>query len=360
MVGAGIIGAATAFHLAALGARVTVIDATSVPRGASAATFGWINANGKQPDHYFELNRDGMAAHNDLAARLGDDSWLHWSGSLEWTGAAGADVLAARVAEHAARGYPAQMIDPTRLREVEPALRPMDVAAVASFDGEGWTDTVALVGLLLAAARRHSARVLLGVRVTALDPFGGGRVEMRTDQADSIPADVVVNCSGPDAGLIAGLAGLHLDAVGPVGMNVVMAAPAPLGRVVRAPGAQFRPETGGRLLAAAPAADSKLAMGADPSVLAPRIVAAAAGHMPALRQTTVEEVRVARRAIPPDGLPVVGRSSEAPWMYHVITHSGVTLAPLLGRLAADEIFNGADHSRLEPYRPARFVASLSS
>ena len=81
VIGAGIIGAAAAYHLSLLGAHVTVIDATHVPRGASAATFGWLNANGKQPDHYFELNRAGMEEHTALARLLGDASWLHGGGS---------------------------------------------------------------------------------------------------------------------------------------------------------------------------------------------------------------------------------------------------------------------------------------
>ena len=53
---------------------------------------------------------------------------------------------------------------------------------------------------------------------------------------------------------------------------------------------------------------------------------------------------MARRAIPPDGLPLVGRLPDSPWLYHVVTHSGVTLAPLLGRLVAEEIVNDTDAS----------------
>jgi hypothetical protein len=35
----------------------------------------------------------------------------------------------------------------------------------------------------------------------------------------------------------------------------------------------------------------------------------------------------------------------------------MTLAPLLGRLIADEIVSGAEVADLEPYRPARFPSS---
>jgi hypothetical protein len=36
------------------------------------------------------------------------------------------------------------------------------------------------------------------------------------------------------------------------------------------------------------------------------------------------------------------------------THSGVTLAPLIGELAAFEILDGIQIISLEPYRPQRF------
>jgi glycine/D-amino acid oxidase-like deaminating enzyme len=37
------------------------------------------------------------------------------------------------------------------------------------------------------------------------------------------------------------------------------------------------------------------------------------------------------------------------------THSGVTLAPLIGELASIEILDGVPVEMLEPYRPSRFA-----
>jgi glycine/D-amino acid oxidase-like deaminating enzyme len=41
--------------------------------------------------------------------------------------------------------------------------------------------------------------------------------------------------------------------------------------------------------------------------------------------------------------------------YVVVSHSGVTLGPLWGRIAAAELLDGALDPRLAPYRPARFL-----
>ena len=44
-----------------------------------------------------------------------------------------------------------------------------------------------------------------------------------------------------------------------------------------------------------------------------------------------------------------------PGLYLATMHSGITLAPAVGRFAAMEILDGARVEMLEPYRPERFV-----
>ena len=52
----------------------------------------------------------------------------------------------------------------------------------------------------------------------------------------------------------------------------------------------------------------------------------------------------------------MGFASEAPNLYVALTHSGVTLAPALSQLAAQEICDGTPaEAVLGPYRPQRFA-----
>jgi glycine/D-amino acid oxidase-like deaminating enzyme len=67
---------------------------------------------------------------------------------------------------------------------------------------------------------------------------------------------------------------------------------------------------------------------------------------------TVERVQLGRRAIPADGRTVAGFTGAQ--HYVVATHSGITLAPLLGDLVATEIF-GTESPMLAPFRPDRFA-----
>ena len=63
--------------------------------------------------------------------------------------------------------------------------------------------------------------------------------------------------------------------------------------------------------------------------------------------------------MPADGQSIVGRLPGAPGLYVAVTHSGVTLAAHLSRLIAAELTTGTPPADLAPYRPARFLPTLS-
>ena len=67
----------------------------------------------------------------------------------------------------------------------------------------------------------------------------------------------------------------------------------------------------------------------------------------------IEDVRIGWRPLPIDGHPVLGRSPARPDVYLAIMHSGVTLAPIVGQLAAHELTEGTPVERLDKYRPDR-------
>ena len=58
--------------------------------------------------------------------------------------------------------------------------------------------------------------------------------------------------------------------------------------------------------------------------------------------------------MPSDGFPVIGFLPKTPNIYLTLTHSGVTLAPLMAQMAVMEILDGAQVEFLSNYRPNRF------
>ena len=68
----------------------------------------------------------------------------------------------------------------------------------------------------------------------------------------------------------------------------------------------------------------------------------------------VIDVQIGRRAMPHDGMPLIGRIAQLSGVYLTVMHSGVTLAPAAARLAAAELIDGADAGELCSLRPDRF------
>jgi glycine/D-amino acid oxidase-like deaminating enzyme len=65
-------------------------------------------------------------------------------------------------------------------------------------------------------------------------------------------------------------------------------------------------------------------------------------------------LRIGVRPMPDDEVPIVGPLGSIERLYVAVTHSGVTLGPLIAHLLAREITTGASSPWLDPYRPSRF------
>jgi glycine/D-amino acid oxidase-like deaminating enzyme len=59
--------------------------------------------------------------------------------------------------------------------------------------------------------------------------------------------------------------------------------------------------------------------------------------------------------LPRDEYPIVGFTARCPNLYIAAMHSGITLSPLIGQLAAAEILDGSSVDLLRDYRPSRFA-----
>ena len=357
VVGAGCVGANVAYRLAERGARVTVLEASTPGSGTSGASFAWTNSFGKTPRDYHDLNVASMEEHAALAKELGGGGWLHQEGALAWEEApASLTRLDHAVERLAGWGYAVERIAPQDARELEPDLHiAADVGAVVWTPGEGYVEVVPLIAALLAQASRHGARVLSGQRVTGVLRAGDRVRGVSTDNGARFEADVVVDCAGRAMDEVARLAGvaIPLDRV-PGRLIYTSPVATTLRRPIHAPGVHFRPDGGGRIVLAEGAHDQVWTEPADPWP-AERSLAATAVHLPALAGARVEAARVGVRPMPRDERPMVGGIPGLAGFYVVVSHSGVTLGPLWGRIAAAELLDAAVDPRLAPYRPARFL-----
>ncbi|MER5948507.1 FAD-binding oxidoreductase [Streptomyces sp. NPDC001904] len=360
VVGAGVLGACVTYHLAREGAHVVLVEQAPEPAaGTSGATFAADVTHLKTPYAYYRLNRQGSEGHLRLAEEIGGPGWRHPVPLVQWADdEEGQRALRERAARAREWGHDCHLAPASALRDLAPAVDPAACPAdeIVVHGGGAWYDAPRFVRALLdAAARRGSVETHYGAPVTGLTRDGeritGARAGARTWHADA-----VVNCAGPAADRIAALAGVGLPLRRVPGL-ITTSGPLPgrpLTAILSVPGLDLRPTADGGVLALSWEVDARLRGAVDglPEELHRR----ADEIVPGVAGARIATARIGVRPVPLDGLPLVGTAPGAPGLYHLVSHSGVTLAPVLGRLAAREITGGGPAPELAAHRPDRVIA----
>ena len=86
-----------------------------------------------------------------------------------------------------------------------------------------------------------------------------------------------------------------------------------------------------------------------------RLLEGAGRFVPRLADATLDRVTLGFRVLPADGQPIIGRVNSRPNVYLAAMHSGITLAPAVGQLAAIELLDQVEVEILKPYRLERFA-----
>jgi glycine/D-amino acid oxidase-like deaminating enzyme len=349
-----------AWNLVHQGADVLLFDSGQPGAEVTNWSFSWVNASNKtQTRKYFDLNVAGMSAHDDLVADLRVSDWCHLTGHLRWfetpelVGHLRADVDLLQSWGYATTIWRADQVR----RLLEPEVRfPAEDTEVAIYPNEGWVEGRALVALLIEDAARHGLRVYPGAPVTDIAVKRGRVAEVVHSGGDRVAVDAVVNACGPFAWQIAELVGRELPMRDEPGLVVRLRCEVvPVRRAMHAPHVEIRPDGGNQVVLHSREVDARIDPWAGTDDLAAHLRALGADAVPALDGAKLVSQKVAWRPIPGDGFPSVGGIQELPGYYEAVTHSGITLGPIVGRLLAHEIIDGTIDPLVSAYRPDRYA-----
>lgn len=357
VIGAGVVGSSLAWRLAQRGIDVTLIERSAAASGTTGSSFAWTNANQKTPEDYFNLNRAGMEAHQALRDELGETPWRHEGGNLMWAESdAEASELETRVARLQNWNYPAEWISRDDVSNLEPKLQvESDVEQLAFFPTEGWIDGPLLAQTMCQLATEAGATVHFASEVTEITRNGDTVTGVTLAHGEHIAADLVVNCSGPAADRVAKLAGRALPMAQTLGLVVrVTPGGGAIGRVIHAPTLHMRPDTNGLIALHHSDADAAITAGEPPHVWAETLRKRLVAYLPDLDGVRVSRWSVGTRPIPSDERTSAGLLPSLPGYAEIVTHSAITMGPLLGRLVATEIATGDVDPLLQAFRPERF------
>lgn len=191
VIGGGVIGASTAFHLAKAGVgRIALVERRTICSGNTRKSGAIVRM------HYS----------NDPEARLALASlpyFQHWSELVGGTcgfrptgfailvGPENLERLERNVTRLRALGADTRVVSPAELREVMPALQTDGVAAAAYEPSSGYADAVMTTRSFAEAAQRLGVEVLEGTPVTALEG-SGGRITGLQANGELLSAPVVI------------------------------------------------------------------------------------------------------------------------------------------------------------------------
>ncbi|MET8809458.1 FAD-dependent oxidoreductase [Streptomyces sp. NPDC004546] len=359
VIGVGIVGACVGWNLSRHGAEVVFIDAGRPGEGVTNWSFSWVNASNKTArKSYFDLNVAGMAAHRELAGNIGPDSWWHPTGHLRWADDPAAETKLLETAELLAGwDYRVEMYTGAEVRSrLEPALTMPDELPVVFYPDEAWVHGRHLVGRLVGQAVASGAEIRSGNAVSDIGIGADGSIRtVALSDGSRLDVDIVVNAAGPSASHVAGLIARHLPMRREPGVVTrIDCAPVPVHRAMHAPHIEIRPDGDTSVVLHSREIDALIDTGEDPAQLA-RLLHESARHVvPELGNSRIAETRIVDRPIPADGFPSVGAVPSVPGYYEAVSHSGITLGPVIGQLLASEILSGKRDELLADFRPERF------
>lgn len=363
VVGAGVLGASVAYHLAREGAEVVIVDDNREGR-ATAAGAGIISpwTSRYESRDWYRIARGGGRYYPELLRHLAEDgetdvSYRKVGVLMVSDDPAELDADERRLAER--RPEAPEMGDVSRLsppetRRLFPPLN--ERLSAVRVSGGARVDGRLLAAALLRAAQRKGARVENG-RAELFTK--GAHVAGATIAGARIEADAVALAAGAWAP----------EALAPLRVRLAVAPQRGQILHLRLPNADTRawpvvlPRTSHYMLAFD---DSRIVVGAtreDGTGFDYRVTARGQQELlqqaltlaPGLADATIVETRIGFRPMPPDGKPLLGTipACEGLFIANGLGPSGLTIGPYAGKLVAQAVLGKPCEIDLSPYSPAR-------
>lgn len=223
VIGGGIVGAASAYHLARRGASVLLLEAERLAFGATGRNLGfiWLHTRRLGPElDLVMVTRSGLEG---LPEELGVDFGLRCRGGLTYfTSEAQAVVMREFVERRTADGVAMQLLDGAEARELAPIL-PESVIGATYCPLDAQVDSRRFVRAFAMAAQRRGATIHEGTAARAFEVEGSRITRVQTDLGP-VSAGQVVLAAGAWSPAIGRQLGLDLP-IHPMRLQIVQTEP---------------------------------------------------------------------------------------------------------------------------------------
>lgn len=362
IVGAGVIGASIAYHLAARGVRdVVVLDrGEALGAGSTPRATGGFRAQFATPADIALslLSREKLIRFND---EIGVDSGYRPYGYLfiARTEQAMAQLRLANGVQHACGLPEARVIDADEVRTINPAVEDDAIVGGTFCPTDGFIRAMKILGGYAASAERLGVRFELGVTVHGMWTEGDRIAALDTSRGD-MHADVFINAAGAWAGTF----GIDVP-VAPLRRQVaatietdVLSDTMPM-TVWADDGFHFRVRDRRVLLLWPDSPPSSFDTSFDSDSWLPRVLDFANTRVPLLRDIPIDPDAcwAGLYEMSPDHHAILGRAPAITNLFLANGSSGhgVMHAPAIGHVIAEMILDGRTSIDIDSLRPSRFA-----
>ena len=346
VIGCGIVGACTAYHLARSGIDVTVLERDTIGSGSTSKAAGGFRAQ------FFDELNIRMAVENirrlvNFDNEFDTDIGLKQWGYLFLLGEAEVEPFRRAIELQRSHGVPSELIDLGTAEAMVPGVRTDDLAAATFCPMDGTCTPEAVAYGYARAASRSGALIVQGCEALRIDTEGGRIRGVRTTDG-YISTEEVVLAAGVWSPRLAGAVGLDLP-IRPVKRHIWLTrGPDPFPRrfpmvIDFATGFYFHREAEG------------LAMGGrEPTLdhLAPAVI----NRAPSLLESEITHEWWGYYAVSPDHNAIIGTADDVGRLHYATGFSGhgFQQGPVVGEHLAQLVMGSTPTFDLTPFDVRRF------
>jgi sarcosine oxidase subunit beta len=362
LVGGGIVGLFTAYHLARAGAGpILVLERGFLSSGASGRNGGGVRQQWDTPAT-IRLAREAVGEYRRFGRTFGTNIWFRQGGYLFLSGSAEEEQRLQEVHEAVGReGLPAKRLTPAEVGALVPALNLHGVAGGAYLGSDGTLYPFPAVWGLYEACKALGVEVALGVEALGVDRVDGRVRAIQTSEGRRTTS-AVVDVAGGWSKEFAARCGLDVPNR-PTRHEILATEPLkpfldPM--VVRLSDGLYLSQTmrgeivGGLSLPRPEGPES--GMRSSPEFLT-TMAKALVGLVPRLRPLRVLRAWSGYYDDTPDGLPVIGEDPRLPGFFHGngFGGHGFMLAPASSKRIAKAVLGEPTDLDPSEFSPGRFL-----
>lgn len=372
VIGAGVMGASLAFHLAERGLKPAVIERKVIASGATGHSSGLVRMHYDLSaeseltyvsyKNYFSQWKERVGG---ASSPLSTSCGFQQTGFLQLAKREHEDKLRGNVANQQKIGINTSVISADEVKKLFPDLITDHFDYAAYEPDSGYADPTLTANSFIESAKRNGATLIQNCEVTAIRTAGGKGIGVDTTKG-SFDSPIIINAAGPWAKHVGSLAGIDIPLETWTHDVAFLHRPPSLGKfpavIDDIINCYFRPEGSALILAAGE--DESLrgeAPDAEDQTPTPTFVEKLIDNMvrriPKIEQSGLHSIHVGRDGITPDQRAIYSASGlDGFYLACGLSGTGFKTSPAAGASLVELILDGKPKTvDITPFRFSRFA-----